>query len=49
MKLILNIVMLHIKLKGLFTPFFQMPLYLSLQYGRNNSSLNVCECPSISL
>ena len=35
--------------KGIIHTFFQMPLYLSLQYGRNNSSLNVCECPSISL
>ena len=38
-----------VKVKGIIHTFFQMRLYLSLQYGRNKSSLNVCECPSISL
>ena len=36
------------KLKGKFA-FFQMHLLLSLQYGKNNPSLNVCECSSTSL
>ena len=36
-------------LKGIIHTFFQMRLIQSLQYGRNNSSFNVCECPSISL
>ena len=36
-------------IKGIIHTFFQMRLLYSLQYGRNNSPLNVCECPSIRI